>query len=285
MIRERIISGIVIAAVLILLAISGGVPLGLFAAACGMIGYYELSKALGVFANLERMNGPAAVGMLGTAVFYAVLIVTGSLLEQRAMISAVSLILPTAVIMLFLAEMTVFVFTYPAYKAPQVVGAVFAFLYASVLMSFVYLTRLLPYGILFFAMIFFCSSICDVCAWAVGRKIGRHRLAPILSPKKSVEGAIGGVVGSTLICLITAGIVELVIPGSHLFLMFLVMGPAGSIISQIGDLAASGIKRSVGLKDYGNLIPGHGGIMDRFDSVLFTAPVIYLLAVLFLYVF
>ena len=106
-------------------------------------------------------------------------------------------------------------------------------------------------------------------------------MTPKLSPKKSVEGAVGGVAGSALVGgLYGYFLVENVVSGQEITWIFVVISAAGAMISQVGDLAASAIKRNHEIKDYGHLIPGHGGIMDRFDSVIFTAPMIYALAVL-----
>ena len=101
-------------------------------------------------------------------------------------------------------------------------------------------------------------------------------MAPVLSPKKSVEGAVGGVAGAALLGVIYAFAVN----GGNSVPQFALICAAGAVISMIGDLAASAIKRDKGIKDYGTLIPGHGGILDRFDSVIFTAPVIYFLHLL-----
>lgn len=110
----------------------------------------------------------------------------------------------------------------------------------------------------------------DVCAYFTGMAIGRHKLCPKISPKKTIEGAIGGVVGSILVC----GVFGFYFANPY-FIHCLAIGAIGAAISQCGDLTASVFKRKMGIKDYGNLIPGHGGILDRFDSVLFTAPTIY----------
>ena len=120
-------------------------------------------------------------------------------------------------------------------------------------------------------LIFLCSWGCDTCAYCVGMLIGKHKMAPVLSPKKSVEGAVGGVAGAVLLGVIYAAATK-----GPMAEYALICG-VGALISMVGDLAASAIKRNMGIKDYGKLIPGHGGILDRFDSVIFTAPVIYYL--------
>jgi phosphatidate cytidylyltransferase len=148
--------------------------------------------------------------------------------------------------------------------------------YVAVMLSFVMLTRNLPNGKFLVWLIFLCSWGCDTCAYAVGMLIGKHKMAPVLSPKKSVEGAVGGVAGAVLLGIIYGAATKG--PSAE----YAVICGAGALISMVGDLAASAIKRNQGIKDYGKLIPGHGGILDRFDSVIFTAPVIYFLARLLL---
>ncbi len=110
----------------------------------------------------------------------------------------------------------------------------------------------------------------DIFAYFTGMLIGRHKLCPVLSPKKTIEGAVGGVIGSALLAALFG----------YLFMKpylvhCVVIGVLASPVSMLGDLTASAYKRTMGIKDYGDLIPGHGGIMDRFDSVLFTAPFVY----------
>lgn len=104
-------------------------------------------------------------------------------------------------------------------------------------------------------------------------------MTPVLSPKKTVEGAIGGVLGSALLTLLYAFVFKnaMQIDTSGMIVLS-VISMIGALISMVGDLAASAIKRNYDVKDYGHLIPGHGGILDRFDSVIFTAPIIYYLA-------
>jgi phosphatidate cytidylyltransferase len=120
----------------------------------------------------------------------------------------------------------------------------------------------------------------DTCAYAVGMLLGKHKIVPKLSPKKTVEGCIGGVIGAALLGYLYALFLGDKIVGlANPRIIFAIIGASASVISQFGDLAASAIKRNYDIKDYGRLIPGHGGILDRFDSIIFTAPIVYYLAV------
>ena len=125
---------------------------------------------------------------------------------------------------------------------------------------------------------FVLSFACDTCAYFVGCSIGKHKLAPKVSPKKSVEGAIGGLVGNMLAGMlflwITTRLSGGTMDGYRGYVMMALMGLFCGVVSQIGDLSFSLIKREFGIKDYGKLFLAHGGVLDRFDSVLFVAPVI-----------
>jgi phosphatidate cytidylyltransferase len=149
-------------------------------------------------------------------------------------------------------------------------------------MSFIYRARCLPYGVYVYALIFFCTWICDTCAYFAGRAFGKHKMAPGLSPKKTIEGFFGGIIGSAVLCFLLSIFLKWQNPAEpeSFGLTFTIIGLVGGTVSAIGDLAASAIKRDHNIKDYGHCIPGHGGIMDRFDSVIFTTPIIYFLAVM-----
>lgn len=118
---------------------------------------------------------------------------------------------------------------------------------------------------------FVCAWMTDTGAYFTGSFIGKHKLVPHISPKKTIEGAVGGIVLATLGCIVYAAIAD---PSASYF-RYALLGLAGSVISQAGDLTASCIKRDFGKKDYGSVLPGHGGIMDRFDSVLYVLPFVY----------
>lgn len=119
----------------------------------------------------------------------------------------------------------------------------------------------------------------DVSAWAVGRKLGRHKIAPNISPNKSLEGAIAGTIGVLAASVVFRMLIQWIL-GKNRFEWFsigvaLIIGVIVVVLGPLGDLSESLMKREYGLKDTGSLIPGHGGIMDRFDSTLFTAPAVF----------
>lgn len=126
-------------------------------------------------------------------------------------------------------------------------------------------------------LIFLTAFGTDVMAYFTGYAIGKHKLCPGISPKKTIEGAIGGTLGSVILCGAFGYFFA-----NEFFIHCMIIGALGGVISQFGDLTASVFKRKMGIKDYGNLIPGHGGVLDRFDSVLFTAPLVYYYIVLVL---
>lgn len=125
--------------------------------------------------------------------------------------------------------------------------------------------------------------LCDTCALFTGLRFGKHKMAPRISPKKTVEGAVGGLVGGTLLMLLLAwaygAVLAMLGAAVHInYPMLALLTPVFSAAGMLGDLSASVIKREYGVKDFGNIMPGHGGVLDRFDSVLFTLPSVYIAA-------
>lgn len=282
--KERIISGAVIAVMIVGFGLLGGYPLSILIMVCSMIGYRELVKAAGVLDKDDKYNAISAVGLVMTIVLYAGFMVLTARLggDSRQLVLTSDFWAMMIVVLTFLLMMAVYVLTFPKFRSEQVMAGFFSFVYAPLLMSYVARSRVLPYGIFMYALIFICSSVCDTCALAAGMMFGKHKMAPVLSPKKTVEGAVGGVAGSAVCSFILGYVVKYVDPGADFRIQFLIIGICGALVSMIGDLAASAIKRNHEIKDYGNLIPGHGGIMDRFDSIIFTAPLIYILGVFLL---
>ena len=258
MFKTRLLSGIVLVAVALLTIISGGYVLFFTLLGISLIGMQELYKAMKV--RTDQFNALEIAGYLGAVIYYVLMAAD---FEKYGMMG---------VIIAFMIFMFVYVFNYPRFHAEQVMPAFFGVVYVAVMLSFIYLTRNLPDGKFLVWLIFLCSWGCDTCAYCVGMLIGKHKMAPVLSPKKSVEGGIGGVAGAALL-----GVIYAAATGGPMAEYALICA-VGALISMVGDLAASAIKRNQNIKDYGKLIPGHGGILDRFDSVIITAPVIYYLA-------
>ena len=261
MFKTRLISGIVLVIIAFFTIFMGGDVLFATCLAISLIGMTELYKVV----KIEKtMLG--AVGYLA-AVGYYLLIRMGW---------AGDMLLP--VIVLLVAMMAVYVFAFPKYESEQVMTGFFGVFYVAVMLSYIYRTRCLTDGLFLVGLVFLCSWGCDTCAYCVGVLFGKHKMAPKLSPKKSVEGGVGGLAGAALLGFLYALAINkwggaTAVPASYALICFV-----GGMISMVGDLAASAIKRNKDIKDYGTLIPGHGGILDRFDSVIFTAPIIYYLA-------
>lgn len=174
--------------------------------------------------------------------------------------------------------MAIYVFSFPKYKAEQILYAFFGLFYVGLLFSYLFQVRLLPNGEYLVWLIFIGAWGSDTCAYCAGILFGKHKAAPVLSPKKTWEGCIGGVVGAALLAVLYGLAMDLVFLQDISIALYALIGACASVISQIGDLAASALKRNNEIKDYGKLIPGHGGVLDRFDSILFVTPIVYYLA-------
>lgn len=266
MFKTRFISGIILVIILLVLGITGGNVLLAGLGVVSLVGMYELYRIF----HIEK----SGMGILGYIVclcwyYFGMKFEVGTNLNILFLFSMILLI----------ALMFVYVFRFPKFKVDQVMAAYFGFFYVAVMLSCIYLTRMLSNGKYLLWLIFLCSWGCDTCAYCVGMLIGKHKMAPVLSPKKSVEGAVGGVVGAALLTVIYCFIFKEAMSITTTRIWVLAgISAVGALISMVGDLAASAIKRNYEIKDYGTLIPGHGGILDRFDSVIFTAPIIYFMA-------
>lgn len=259
MFTTRLISGIILVLIALVTVGSGGMLLFATTVAISMIGLFELYRVMKI-----QKKPIGYVGYMTVASYYGLLWFHG---EQFMMLMSI------AFLMLL---MTIYVFTFPKYKTEEVTVAFFGVFYVAVMLSYLYQVRVMPDGKYLVWLIFLSSWGCDTCAYCVGMLIGKHKLAPVLSPKKSIEGAVGGIAGAALLGFLYATVfggymAEVKNPQAACALACAI----AAVISQIGDLAASAIKRNHEVKDYGHLIPGHGGILDRFDSMLFTAPAIF----------
>lgn len=261
----RLTSGVILAVLLVAIFILGYGVMWAFVLILSLLGQFELYRAIGLkWGPLSWMSYAA------TLAYYIILLVWG--------ISSY-IILDFAILMI--VDLAIFVLSYPKYELTHLFGAMFGVIYVGVCLSFLYLIRIIPpYGAYLVWLVVLSSWGSDIFAYLIGMLFGKHHFVPKLSPNKSTEGAIGGVVGAMVLGLAYSFAVAKWTEGiKYSWIIFPLLCLFGSIAGQIGDLAASAIKRKVGIKDYSNLIPGHGGILDRFDSVIMVAPIIYIITI------
>lgn len=264
---QRSISGIFLVAFLIIVLVLGGNVLLVSLGVLSSIAFLEL---LQVFKLNKTVFSYLGISFI---IFYYISIYYYS-------INGVLLFLIAFLILL----LSFYVFTFPKYSIKEVALVIYGVIYVAIMFSFVYLVRnneLMGKYIVW--LIFISSWGSDTFAYLTGLLFGKHKLVPNLSPKKTIEGAIGGILGSMILGAFYCYIVfNKIVDDITISTIRVSIGcGVGSIISMIGDLTASAIKRNYEVKDYGNIIPGHGGILDRFDSVIFTAPVLYFILNLF----
>lgn len=261
MFKTRLLSGILLVIIALVTIITGGDVLFATILAISLIGMTEIYKILEI--NNKLLGG---VGYAAAIAYFALI--------RFGMTDMVT----TLTIAFLIVLMAVYVFTYPKYRSEHIMLAFFGLFYVAFMLSYVYQIRMLEQGAFLVWLVFLCSWGCDTCAYCVGVLFGKHKMAPVLSPKKSVEGGVGGVVGAALLGAVYAVAINHFAGVEANTLMYALICGVGGMISQVGDLAASAIKRNHDIKDYGKLIPGHGGILDRFDSVIITAPIIFYMA-------
>jgi len=153
----------------------------------------------------------------------------------------------------------------------SVAKVIFGMIYIPFLMSYFISLRMMPKGIEWIFFVLFLAFIGDIFALYAGKYFGKHKLVPFVSPGKTVEGLAGLVIGSTTACLIFS---YYFLPEISL-MQILILAVTGSIIGQLGDICESAIKRNFGFKDAGSILPGHGGVLDRLDCLIFIAPFVY----------
>lgn len=153
----------------------------------------------------------------------------------------------------------------------SVAKVIFGIMYIPFLMSYFIALRMMDKGVVWIVFVLVLAFIGDIAALYVGKYFGKHKLVPLVSPGKTVEGLVGLVAGSTIACLIFA---HFFLPGISL-MKIAILAFTGSMIGQLGDICESALKRNYGLKDASSLLPGHGGILDRLDCLIFIAPYVY----------
>ena len=242
----------------LLLILLGGLPLIISIMSLSLIGLYEFYNA----AKNKDINCFYLVGYILCIIYYCLFIFKIDLNVIIVLIS-ISILLQFCIII-----------RNPKYNFIDIAVTLFGFLYIAVSFSFIPMLSEKPTGYFFVWLVFISSFATDTFAYYTGRFLGKHKLAPVLSPKKTIEGSIGGLIGSVLFCGLY-GFVLSYFSVNISIIHFLVIGMLCGVVCQLGDLSASSIKRSANIKDFSNLIPGHGGVLDRFDSILFASITIY----------
>jgi len=258
MLKTRIISAVVGLPLIIGILLLGGKFFYIFVFLLSVIGLYEYYSA---FSNTEY-KPISWIGYLIT-IFYYLLI-----LSNLSSFYTLSLLIFIALLLIFLDIIR------RGYNILNVAVTILGILYVPFLFSNLIFIYNELNGKLLIWLPFLTAWFSDTGAYFIGSYFGKKKLCPLLSPNKTVEGAIGGIIVSAFFSAMT-GLLFISIGYEASIIHYLLIGLICGITSILGDLSASAIKRFVHIKDYGNVIPGHGGILDRFDSILFTAPTIY----------
>lgn len=257
----RVISSVILLPLFIAAILINGIILKLTLTVVSAIGMYEFYRAFS-----ENIKPVHCIGFL----FAFVYIFFVEYLFSHVLIMIYAFTFFLLVLLLLL------VFLHPKVNIVDCMVTLFGFFYVCVLISNIFIARNYFDGAWIVWLILICAWSTDTGAYFAGVKFGKHKLTPVLSPNKTVEGAVGGVLFTCLLAFIY-GVIAF--KGFDKDVVFCVAtGAVGAVFAQFGDLAASAIKRYTGIKDFGSVMPGHGGVLDRFDSVLFTAPVINFLA-------
>ncbi len=255
-INKRYIGALFLAPLLLFLFL-GGVYLKIFVFALSILGLYEYYKV----SKENEIHPMSVVGYTLCTIYYACLAHNNYKILMFLIIAGVFLMFCIPILD-------------TRYNYIDIGVTILGFIYVAVFFSFIYLTSEFHYGKYLVWIVFIASWMCDTFAYYAGRFFGKNKLCPKVSPKKTVEGSLGGLIGSIIACTIYGYVISKYGVRIQIY-NYVIMGALCGIFSQCGDLAASSIKRHAGVKDYSNLIPGHGGILDRFDSILFSSVIVF----------
>ena len=261
--KTRIISAIVMLPLLLLVWL-GGVWLKMAVVIISVIGLHEFYKGF----NAKGVKPSFKIGIAAIILLHIFHTVNAS-----AETSLDTGVLYMLWLFLVVAASMIYGFKVEERQTEDMAATVLGICYVPFFFHFAVLIDECDYAHNYIWLVFIIAFCTDIFAYFTGMALGKHKLCPTLSPKKTVEGAVGGMIGAMVFSVLFGHF--FLEQGHALNVWFFLMALIGSVISMLGDLAASAFKRQMGIKDYGNLIPGHGGILDRFDSVLFVAPYLY----------
>ena len=267
MLKDRLLVGIIGAALAITIMLTGRIVLGVAVSVIALVALAEMYTALGGIKN------NIALSVIGG--------VAGVLIVLLCNFNAGLSVIMGVIITYMIASMICMVLSHKEDEFAKVTTFYFSTIYVVFFISHLILIRNQENGQFLIWIPIIIAWLSDTMAYTFGLLFGKHKLIPAVSPKKTVEGAAGGVFGGVVFMMIYGAICAFGFNVAAAWWKLVALGVLGSVVSQFGDLAASWIKREKGIKDYGTLLPGHGGVLDRFDSVLFTAPFVYYFNLLF----
>lgn len=259
---KRVLSALIAVPISLFFIYLGGLPFTIVVGALTFLGIKEFN------AMLEK-DCIKPVKLLSYFTAFAIIVV--SYLGNDFLLNAM-IVFPFILLFIFL------ILTYHKYKLKDIIYTFFGTVYNAVLFSYLILIRLhTNNGFGMTILLFACVWVNDSAAYFLGSYFGKNKLCPKISPNKTIEGSVGGVLGG-LIPAIIGGVIFLKLGLAH----SVIIGLISAVLGQLGDLAESIIKRTFKTKDSGRFMPGHGGVLDRFDSILFVVPVLYYYTVIFL---
>lgn len=273
MLRDRLIISVVGSAIAVAVFLLNELVLGVIVSILALVALSEMFSAIGFF---KKNIFLAIIGYIAGSGILILNIFAGSV-DYAKFTTYCFVIISAFMIVLFIYM----VLAHRKTTLSDVTMCMFSTLYITVFFSYLILIRCGNNGNFMIWVPFVIAWLSDTMAYTFGRLFGKHKLIPEVSPKKTVEGAIGGVLGGIVFMCVYGYVCVCFFSKPVNWVNLVVLGGVGSVISQFGDLAASWIKREQGVKDYGTILPGHGGIMDRFDSVLTVAPFVYYVIFIF----
>ena len=263
--KQRIITAIIMLAVFVpVLLFSHTVVFTIVASAMSVLAVYEMLSCTGQIKHYA-LSIPALI--------YAC---SGPIIASTRFANSYGILFAITIIFLFYL-LYIHVFMTDKIKTKDIALVFMSALYITTAITCIVLLRNADFGKYIYLFIFIGACVTDTFAYFGGSLFGKHKLCPKVSPKKTIEGAICGVIFCTISFVLYTVLVSKIENIQPHYVMIAIIGAFISVISQLGDLAASAIKRDFGIKDYGNIFPGHGGILDRFDSILAVAPFLFIL--------
>lgn len=258
MLKLRVLSAVLGIPLILFVLYFRGLYLFLFVAAISLVGLFEYYRAM----QKIGINTNSILGYIAVMAYYIMFLLP------------ITFNRPGFLIAFSVMALFSYAIVKQKHNITEISINILGIAYIPFLFSHLLFIERLKYGNIILWLPFLTAWFTDTFAYFIGIYLGRIKLCPNISPKKTVEGALGGIVGSVGFSILSGIIINSLGVDINI-IHFAITGFLCGIGSEVGDLAASYIKRYTGIKDFGNIIPGHGGILDRFDSILFTAPIIY----------